>query len=179
MTCCGVKNEKSFTSKFYSNLLLGINFTLFIVQVDYYNHYYYWEIFFHIIFSWWLFTRVWVIASLLRSPGHCSEFWRFPVILVFELSPLILQTPITPFPSIFLVTVAKASITIGIIITFIFHSFFFFAISWQGRGTYHSFHFLSVSFCGHSVIRDNHNSASSLFFFFFIIIRCGLLAEIK
>ena len=38
----------------------------------------------------------------------------------------------------------KARITIGIIITFMFHSFFF--ILKQGPGTYLSFHILSVLF---------------------------------
>ena len=44
-----------------------------------------------------------------------------------------------------LVTLAKAPITIGIIVTFMFHSF---SIPYQGRGTYLSFHILSVLFCG-------------------------------
>ena len=45
-----------------------------------------------------------------------------------------------------LVIVPKAPITIGIIVTFMFHSFF--KIILQGRGTYPSFHILSVLFCG-------------------------------
>ena len=44
-----------------------------------------------------------------------------------------------------LVTVTNAPITIGIIVTFMFHSFL---IPWQGRGTYPSFHILSVLFSG-------------------------------
>ena len=44
-----------------------------------------------------------------------------------------------------LVTVPKAPITIGIIVTFMFHRF---SILLQGRGTYLSFHILSVLFCG-------------------------------
>ena len=32
---------------------------------------------FHISVSWWFFTGVWVIASLLKSPGLFSEFWPF------------------------------------------------------------------------------------------------------
>ena len=43
-----------------------------------------------------------------------------------------------------LVTVPKAPITIGIIVTFMFHSFF--SIPKQGPATYYSFHFLSVLF---------------------------------
>ena len=46
-----------------------------------------------------------------------------------------------------LVTVPKAPITIGIILTFMFYSFFF-SILLQGQGTYLSFHILLVLFCG-------------------------------
>ena len=45
-----------------------------------------------------------------------------------------------------LVTVPKAPITIGIMVTFMFHGFFF-SIPLQGRVIYPSFHFLSVLFC--------------------------------
>ena len=44
-----------------------------------------------------------------------------------------------------LVTVPKAPVTIGIIVTFMFHNF---SILQQGRGTYISFHILSALFCG-------------------------------
>ncbi len=45
-----------------------------------------------------------------------------------------------------LVTVLNGTITIGIIVTFMFYSFFNSLPSW---GTYPSFHFLSVLFCGY------------------------------
>ena len=44
-----------------------------------------------------------------------------------------------------LVTVPKAPIMIGIIVTFMFHSFL---IPLQGRGNYPSFYFLLILFCG-------------------------------
>ena len=44
-----------------------------------------------------------------------------------------------------LVTVPNAPITIGIIVTYMFYSFF--KIPLQGRGTYPSFHIASVLFC--------------------------------
>ena len=44
-----------------------------------------------------------------------------------------------------LLTVSKAPITIGIIVTFMFHRF---SISWQSRGTHPSFHIFSVLFFG-------------------------------
>ena len=36
---------------------------------------------FHISFSWWIFTGVWVIASLLKSPGLFSVYWPFSKML--------------------------------------------------------------------------------------------------
>ena len=36
---------------------------------------------FHISFSWWSFTGVWVTASLLKSPGLFSVFWQFTIML--------------------------------------------------------------------------------------------------
>ena len=47
-----------------------------------------------------------------------------------------------------LVTVPKAPILIGIMVSFMFHSLFVFSILLQGRGTYPSFHILAVLFCG-------------------------------
>ena len=73
-----------------------------------------------------------------------------------------------------LVTVPKAPITIGIIVTFMFHSF---SIPSQGRGTYPSLHFLSVLFCGQPV-HQNRQFFKYSFFFLLITIRSGLLAEI-
>ena len=70
-----------------------------------------------------------------------------------------------------LVTILRASITIGIIVTFMFHSFL---ITWQGRGIYPSFHSFSISHKFH--YNKFHYSASSLFLL--IIIRSGRLAEI-
>ena len=59
------------------------------------------------------------------------------------------RPPTSKFSSPFsnpLVTVPNAPITIGIIVTCMFHSFF--SIPKQGRCTYPSFHILSVLFCG-------------------------------
>ena len=76
------------------------------------------------------------------------------------------------------VTVPKAPITIGIIVTFMFHSFF--SIPKKVPGIYPSFHILSVLFCGHWDSKV-YNFASPLSFFFFslIIIRSGLLAQMR
>ena len=75
-----------------------------------------------------------------------------------------------------LVTVSKASITIGIIVTFMFHSFF----NSLARSRYLSLFSRSFSF-----ILWSAGTADFLFFFFFffffwlIIIRSGLRAEIR
>ena len=44
--------------------------------VIWYNYYLLIRVF-HISVSWWSFTRVWVRASLLKSPGLFSVFWPF------------------------------------------------------------------------------------------------------
>ena len=71
-----------------------------------------------------------------------------------------------------LVTVPNAPITIGIIVTFMFHSFFN-----SQASTYPSFHFPSDLFC------DQLGQQSQQFcrfsFFLLIIIRSGFLAEIR
>ena len=65
----------------------------------------------------------------------------------------------------------SAPITIGITVTFMFHSF---SVLLQGSGTFHFYQFYSV------VRRDSkvHNSASSLFYLLSIT-RSGRLAEIR
>ena len=74
-----------------------------------------------------------------------------------------------------LVTVPSAPITIGMIITFIFHIFFKFPSKVAVLiPLFAFFQFLSVVRCGNKV----HNSASSLFLLL-IIVRLGCLAEIR
>ena len=75
-----------------------------------------------------------------------------------------------------LVTVPKAPITIGIIVTFMFHSFFQFSSKVEVLiSLFTLFQFYSV------VSRDSKvdNFADFLFFFLLIIIRSGRLAEIR
>ena len=76
-----------------------------------------------------------------------------------------------------LVTVPKTPITIGITVTFMFHSFFQFPNKVQ------VFILLFTFFQFYSIVsRDSkvHNFASSLFFFLLlIVIRSGLLVEIR
>ena len=124
---------------------------------------------FHIIVSWWFFTGDWVTASFLKSPGLFSVFWLFSVMLLFGWSPLGRQLLNILAP---LVTVSKAPITIGIIVTFMFHSFF----NSLARSRY-------LSLFSHSFIFTLWSAGTAkstilqIFFFLLIIIRSGLWAE--
>ena len=80
-----------------------------------------------------------------------------------------------PFSNPF-VTVPKAPLTIGIIVTFMYHVF---SILEQGRSTYPSFHILSVLFCGQPGQKSQQFCRFSFFFLLLIILRSGLLAEIR
>ena len=81
--------------------------------------------FFHISVNWWFFTEVWVTASLLKSPGLVLRILAVlnnAVVWIVSTRP-----PTSKSSGSFnnpLVTVPNASITIGTIVTFMFHSFF-------------------------------------------------------
>ena len=78
----------------------------------------------------------------------------------------------TPFSNP-LVTVPNAPITIGIIFTCMFHSFF----NSLARSRYlPSFHILSVLFSGQSIAKS---TILQVLFFLVIIIKFGLLVEIR
>ena len=90
---------------------------------------------FQISVSWWSFTRVWE-TSLLKS--HMTLFrivanLRNAVVWIASTRPFISKSS-SPFVNP-LVTVPWAPITIGITVTFMFHSFFF--IPSQVRGYYY------------------------------------------
>ena len=73
----------------------------FQVLQDYYYYYLLIRVF-HISVSWGHFTGDWVKASLLKSPGLFSVFWRFSIMLLFGWSPLGRQLPNFPGPLIIL-----------------------------------------------------------------------------
>ena len=79
--------------EFDLRLLLLSLLELYYYFYGYYYYYYYYLLIrvFHISVSWRSFTGVWVIASLLKSPGLFSVFWPFSVILLFGWSPLVRQ----------------------------------------------------------------------------------------
>ena len=78
---------------------------------------------FHISFSRWFLTEVWVTASLLKSPGlSILAVLSNAIIWIVSTRP-----PTSKFSMPFnnpLVIVPKAPITIGTIVTFMSHSLF-------------------------------------------------------
>ena len=118
------------------------------------------------------------LLSILVNLNN-AEVWM--VVLNDGVGLMVSTRPVTSkSPSPFnnpLVIVPKAPITIGIIVTFMFHSFFFNSLA---RSRYFFFFFTFFRF--YSVVsRDSKvdNFANSLFFLLLIINRPGLLAEIR
>ena len=77
---------------------------------------------------------------------------------------------------IYLVSVPNASVTVGITVAFIFHSF---SILKQGPGIYFSFRFLSVLPCGQ---QERQSPLFGRFFFFLFLLtitRSGCLTKIR
>ena len=99
-------NNKIQTKNYYARFTLKYNHSVTPKdpkQVPYlfYCYYYYnylLIIVFHISFTWWSFTGVWVTASLIMSPGLFSVFWPFSIMLQFGWSPLVLQMSSPPVP---------------------------------------------------------------------------------
>ena len=64
----------------------------------------------------WFLTRVWMTASLLKSPGLFSVFWLISAVLEFGWSQFVLLFPMSSRPCTnLLVAVPIAPITIDII----------------------------------------------------------------
>ena len=125
--------------------------------------------------SWLLFTtlrisptKVWVKANLLKSQGLFSVFCQKCSSLLESTDPLVSRSS---SPCInHLENAPRATIIIGILITFMFHSLFF-IVYFQFPRKVEVFMLLFTFFHFYSVIsRDSkvHNSASSLFFGSFI-----------
>ena len=141
-----------------------------------------WE-FFTSALAWRSFTWVWV-TTLVKFPGLFSVFGPISIMQWFEWSPLV---QLFPAPSPFinpLVTVSRATITICIMVTFVFHSLFFF--NSLARSSYLYFSSLTFNFTMWSTgtAKPTILQVLSFFFFFFfffllIIIRSGRLAQIK
>ena len=119
-------NQIRMISRLVTFVTLVFSFFSFLLLLLRIYYYYYYSLIraFHTSFSRWFFTGAWVTASLLKSPGLFSVFWLFLIMLSFGWSPLVrlLPTPPVPFWNP-LATVPNAPIKIGIIVTFMFHSF--------------------------------------------------------
>ena len=98
--------------------------------------------YFHISVNWWSFTGVWMRTSLTNSPELLSILTNLKNAVVWTVStrPIISKST-SPFASP-LVTVPRAPITIGIIVKFMFHSFF----NSQARSRYLTLFSLSFNF---------------------------------
>ena len=126
--------------------------------------------FFHISVSWWYFTGIRVRASLINLQNSSRYSGRSPQWCSLDVST---RPPTSKSSSPFnnhLVSVRNAPITIGIILTFMFHSFFQFPNKVEVLILLFSF------FKFYSVVNRNskvHNFASSLFLLL-ITIRSGL-----
>ena len=114
---------------------------------------------FHVSFNWWSFTGVWVTASFLKSPELFSVFNNAVVWMVSTRPPT--SKSASPFSNP-LVTVPNAPITIGIIVTCMFHSFF----SYLARSRYLSFFSHSFSFILWSAGTAKSTILQVLYFFF-------------
>ena len=95
---------------------------------------------FHTTLSRWFLTGVWVIASLLKSPGLFSVFSRISIMLLFGWSPLVFLFPSPPafVPTLWWLhqehqlQLVSPSLSCSIL----------FSVAKQGPGTYSSFLFL-------------------------------------
>ena len=155
--------------------MLHVKYLFFMFFINYY-HYLHWS-FLHqrqlMVFHWGL--------SDSKSPQVSRTLLSILAILnnvvvwmVFTLPPT--SNSSSPFNNP-LLTVPKAPITIGIIVTFMCHGFF----NSLARSRYLSFFSLSFSFILWSAGTAKSTILQILFFFFFflIIIRSGLLAKIR
>ena len=122
---------------------------------------------FHISVSWWFFTGVWVTVSLrILAVLSNAVIWIVSTHLPTSKSSRPFNNP--------WVVVPKAPITIGTIITFMFHSFF----NSLARSRYLSFFWHSFTFILWSA-GTAKLTILQILFFWLIIIRSGLLARIR
>ena len=114
-------------------------------------------------------------AGLLKSPGLFSVFWPFSITLSFGWSPNLSETSKSSSPfSNPLVTVPNAPITIGIIVTCMFHSFYNSLLSSRYLSFFsHSFSFILWSAGTAKPI------ILQVIFLLLISIKSGLLTDIR
>ena len=125
---------------------------------------------FHISVSWWSFTKDWVTANLLKSPGFFSVFWAISIMQESGWSPL--EFLVLRLFNYLLVTVRRAPITIGVIVTFMLYRFFNSLAS--SRYLYFSFTFNLI--CGQTGQQSPQFSKFS--FFLLVITASSNLVEI-
>ena len=124
--------------------------------------------FFYMSISWWSFTGVWMTTISMTLLSILAVLNNVVVWMVSTRPPTSKSS--SPFNNP-LVTVPKVPITISIIVTFIFHSFF----NSLAKSRYLSFSFILWS----AGTTKSTIFQILIFFFLLIIIRSGLLAEIR
>ena len=81
---------------------------------------------FHASVSWWFSIGFWMTASLLKSPGLSSVFWKISIMLLFGWSSLVLSFPSLPVPLRILWWLYQARQYQLVLPSFHVHSFFHF-----------------------------------------------------
>ena len=119
---------------------------------------------FHTSVSWWFFTGVWGTASLLKSRFRILAVLSNAVVWIVSTRPPTSKSS-RPFNNP-LVIVPNAPMTIGTIVTFMFHSFF----NSLARSRYLSFFSLSFRFILWSAGTAKSIILQILFFFFFFFV---------
>ena len=79
---------------------------------------------FHIRSSWWSYNGIWVTASLLKYSGLFSVFRPILIMQVWRISvPPLISKSLNPLTKPLEIIPSK-SVTIGITVIFMFHSYF-------------------------------------------------------
>ena len=152
----------------------GPGISVLAARHDYYYFYYCTPLrAFHTSVSRWYSIWAWVTTSLLKSPGFFSVFWPILIAIVWTVSSrALISNTSSPCTSPF-VAVLSAPITIGITVTFMFHSFF----NSLARSRYLFFFSLSFSFsqwsAGTASLQLGKISFSFFFFYYFKVWSSG------
>ena len=121
--------------------------------------------------NWWSFTRVWVTANFLKSPGIFSVSYQSqPCCSLNSLHSFFLISRPFSFCTNPLVTVPGAPITICITVAFMFHGFSFSSLA---RSWYLSlFSFSFILWSDGTAKSPIQHALFPPFFFFWLIIIC-------
>ena len=157
-----------------SSIVLSVSFLVVVISPRSCFYYYLIVRVFHISFSWCYFT--WVLMT--ESLQVCKSLLSILAVLKNTVVWMVSTCPPTsksssPFNN-HLVTLPKAPMTIGVIVTFMFHSFFQFPSKF--KVLIFLFTFLQFYFV---ISRDSKvDKFENYLFLLLIIIKCGLLSRL-